>query len=124
MGKDSILAGRGRRILGGFFLLLLTGGLFFMGPAVVQAQDYESMMPEALSREVRKAESEYRKVMDEVGAAETARLTRAAAGAAEAELRELDARVGALVTKAERLKVQADYLDELYEAKRKEYRNK
>ena len=124
MGKDSRAAQWRRRILGGVFLLILTGGLFCMRPAMAQAQDYEAMLPEALSREVRKAEIAYQKAIDEANAAETERIVRAAAGAAEAELRELDAKVGALVTKAEKLKVQSDYLGELYEYKRKEYKNK
>ena len=62
--------------------------------------------------------------MDAVNTAESERLARKAAGAAEAELRDLDAKVGALVTKAEKLKVQADYLRELYEDKKAEYKSK
>lgn len=106
------------------FCLALAGALVCSRPDMVRAQDFESMMPNSLHSEVRKAESEYRKVLDEVNKAETERLARAAAGAAEAELRELDAKVGALVTKAEKLKVQADYLEELYTAKVREYKGK
>ncbi len=124
MGKDSKTAQWSRRILGGVFLLILAGGLCCMRPAMAQAQDYEAMLPEALSREVHKAEVAYRKAIDEANLAETERMARAAAGAAEAELRELDAKVGALVTKAEKLKVQSDYLGELYESKRKEYKTR
>jgi len=94
------------------------------GAGLAWAQSYESMMPASLLREVHKAEAAYRDVMDAVNAAESERLARQAAGAAEAELRELDNKVGALVTKAEKLKVQADYLRELYEDKRAEYKSK
>ncbi|UJX39655.1 hypothetical protein K9F62_13070 [Desulfovibrio sp. JY] len=95
-----------------------------MRPAVCMAQDYEAMMPETLHRELRKAEHAYRDAIDKVNAAETERLARKAAGAAQGELRALDEKVGELVNKAEDLKVQADYLEELYQAKSKEYKNK
>lgn len=124
MGISKSLARGGLRTASILLMLLFSGVFLCSHPAVVAAQDFESMMPEALGSEVRKAESEYRKVMDEVSVAETERLARAAAGAAEAELREIDGKVGQLVTKAEKLKVQADYLRELYNTKKREYKNR
>lgn len=82
------------------------------------------MMPEQLAKELRKAETEYRKVMEEVRAAENERIARKAAGAADAALAEADAALKSLLGKAEELKIKTDYIDELYEAKRKEYKNK
>ena len=81
-------------------------------------------MPEHLAKELRKAETEYRKVMEEVRAAENERIARKAAGAADAALAEADAALKILLGKAEELKIKADYIDELYEIKRKEYKNK
>ncbi len=72
------------------------------GAGLAWAQSYESMMPASLLREVHKAEAAYRDIMDAVNAAESERLARQAAGAAGTELRELDNKVGALVTKAEK----------------------
>ncbi|WP_246198147.1 hypothetical protein [Solidesulfovibrio aerotolerans] len=82
------------------------------------------MMPEQLSKEVRKAETEYRKVMEEVRAAENERLARKAAGATDAALAEADAALARVLHKAEQLKVEADYLEELYETKRREYKTR
>ncbi|EFL50265.1 conserved hypothetical protein [Solidesulfovibrio fructosivorans JJ]] len=93
-------------------------------PAVCVAQDYEAMMPETLHRELRKAEHAYRDAIDKVNAAETERMARKAAGATTDELRALDEKVGDLVNKAEDLKIQADYIEELYQSKSKEYKNK
>jgi len=104
--------------------LLCAGTLLCLRPTAVLAQEYEAMMPDTLQREIRKAESEYRKIMDSVSVAETERMSRAAAGAAAAELRELDAKVGQLVTQAEKLKVHADYLEELYAAKHRDYKSR
>ncbi len=124
MGQSVCFADRALR--GVSFVLLLfslcAGPCLF--PPAAAAQDYEAMMPERLHRELRHAESAYRDAIDAANAAETKRLERKAAGASEDELRALDEEVGRLVTKAEKLKVQADYLDELYEVKRREYRNK
>ncbi|KHK02141.1 hypothetical protein NY78_2272 [Desulfovibrio sp. TomC] len=88
------------------------------------ADDFDSMMPDQLSKELRKAETAYHKVMEEVRAAENERLARKAAGAADAALKEADDELARLLRKAEKLKVEADYLDELYEVKRREYKNK
>jgi len=123
MGSVSTLTVRGL-CTASFLCIALTGALVCSRPAIVWAQDFEGMMPEALHSEVRKAESEYHKIIEAVNQAETVRLARAAAGASEAELRELDSKVGQLVTKAEKLKVHADYLEELYNTKKREYKNK
>lgn len=104
--------------------LLCSGFVPWTGPGAAWAQSYDSMMPGSLLREVHKAEAAYREIMDKVNEAENERLARQVAGAAEAELRQLDIKVGALVTKAEKLKVQADYLQELYEEKKAEYKSK
>lgn len=124
MGTVNTLTGRGLRAFVLVLVLLVAGVMVCSRPTVVLAQEYEAMLPAELGREVRKAESEYRKIMDEVNAAENERIARGAAGAAEAELRALDAKLGALVTKAEKLKIHADYLEELYTAKQREYKNK
>jgi hypothetical protein len=124
MGRMNALGRGGLHVAGILFVVLFSGALLCLQPAVVAAQDYEAMMPEALSREVRATESEYHKVMDAVSVAETERLAKASAGAAEADLRALDDKVGQLVTKAEKLKVQADYLKELYNSKKREYKTR
>jgi cell division protein FtsB len=124
MGSESTSAGRGLRVASLLFVLFLSGVFLGSRPAPVLAQEYEAMMPDALSREVRKAEREYRTIMNAVSVAESERFAKAAAGATEAELRELDAKVGRLVTEAEKLKVQADYLTELYNAKRQDYKGR
>lgn len=125
MGNFTISASRGLRAAGVAVLFLTLCVAPCLLPSVAAAQeDYEAMMPEALHRALRHAESDYRDAIHAANAAETERLARKAAGAAEAELRALDEKVGQLVTKAEKLKVKADYLDELYETKAKEYRNK
>ena len=93
-------------------------------PGGAAAQGFESMMPEQLAKEVRKAETEYRKVMEEVRVAENERLARKAAGATDAALAEADAALARVLRKAEQLKVEADYLDELYETKRREYKTR
>jgi isocitrate/isopropylmalate dehydrogenase len=124
MGNSILPASRRRRVAGIVVLLLTLCVAPCLLPSVAVAQDYEAMMPESVHRELRHAEREYRDAIHAVNAAETERIARKAAGAAEAELRALDEKVGQLVTKAEKLKVKADYLEELYEAKAKEYKNK
>ena len=125
MGRIDMFAGRALRVAGFVLVLGFWMVLSLTCPGGASASDeFESMMPEQLSKEVRKAESEYRKVMEEVRAAENERLARKAAGAADAALKEADAEWTRLLHKAEMLKIQADYLDELYEIKRREYKNK
>ncbi|MEA4857733.1 hypothetical protein [Solidesulfovibrio sp.] len=121
----SIPSARGGLRLAGLALLLLTlCAVPVLLPSPAAAQDYEAMMPEALKRELRHAENDYRDAIHAVNAATAERIARKAAGAAEDELRALDEKVGQLVTKAEKLKINADYLEELYEAKAKEYKAK
>lgn len=124
MGSHISAAGRFLRIAGLVCILLFTGVLPCLGPVPGAAQEYEAMMPESLRRELHKAEHAYREAIDAANAAETERVAKKAAGASADELRALDEKVGRLVTKAEKLKVQADYLDELYDIKSREYRNK
>lgn len=123
MGSFFLSAGRSIGVAYVLSGLLVAGVLVGLGPAVAMAQEnYEAMMPESLHRELRMAESDYREAIRAVNAAETERLNRQAAGAGEAELRALDDKVGQLVTTAEKLKIQADYLRELYLTKKREYR--
>jgi hypothetical protein len=118
------LTGRGWRVAGFVAALCCVVALTLACPGRAAAEGYESMMPEQLSKELRKAETEYRKVMEEVRAAENERLARKASGAAEAALADVDAELRKLLGKAEELKIKADYLDELYETKRREYKSK
>jgi fructose-1-phosphate kinase PfkB-like protein len=122
MGSFLLSTGRGIGVACVVSGLLFSGALLGLQPAVAVAQEYEAMLPNTLQHELRKVESDYREVIRAVNAAETERLARQAAGAAEADLRALDDKVGQLVTKAEKLKIQADYLKELYEAKKQEYK--
>ncbi|EHJ46212.1 hypothetical protein DFW101_0195 [Solidesulfovibrio carbinoliphilus subsp. oakridgensis] len=122
MGSFLLSTGRGIGVACVVSGLLFSGALVGLQPAVAMAQEYEAMLPNTLQRELHKVESEYREGIRAVNAAETERLARQAAGAAEADLRALDDKVGQLVTKAEKLKIQADYLKELYEAKKREYK--
>lgn len=124
MGRIDMLTGRGGRVAGIVAAVCCLVVLALFAPGQAAAQDYDSMLPEQLSKELRKAETEYRKVMEEVRAAENERIARKAAGAAEAALAETDAALKDLLRKAEALKVKTDYIDELYETKRKEYKNK
>ncbi|WP_428560087.1 MAG: hypothetical protein ACP59X_15750 [Solidesulfovibrio sp. DCME] len=125
MGNSIIPAGRGFRIaVLALFLLTLCAAPCLMPSLAAAQEDYEAMMPESLKRELRHAESDYRDAIHAVNAATAERIARKAAGAAEDELRALDEKVGQLVTKAEKLKVKADYIEELYEAKVKEYKTK
>lgn len=125
MGSQFSAAGRFLRIVGLVCILSFPGIAPVMGPTVCLAQeDYEAMMPESLHRELRKAEHAYHDAIDAANAAENERVAKKAAGASADELRALDEKVGQLVTKAEKLKVQADYLGELYQTKSKEYKNK
>ena len=124
MGIFTFSASRGLCAAGLVLLLLAVCAAPCLLASPAAAQDYEAMMPEALHRELRHAERDYRDAIHAANAAETERIARKAAGAAAEELRALDEKVGALVTKAEKLKVHADYLEELYEAKAKEYKNK
>lgn len=124
MGFLRTAAGRGLRVATFLGLLLFAGAFLCLQPSPVAAQNYEGMMPQTLHHELRKAQIAYQDAMEEVNAAETERLARTAAGAGDAELHELDVKVGRLVTKAEKLKVQADYLEELYQTKKQEYKNK
>ena len=125
MGRIDKLAGRALRVTGFVMVLGFWVVLSLSCPrGAAAADDFDSMMPEQLSKELRKAETDYRKVMDEVRAAENERLARKAAGAADAALKEADDELARLLHKAEKLKVQADYLDELYEVKHREYKNK
>lgn len=124
MGSVITSAGRGIGAATLLFVLLFAGALLGARPSVAVAQDYEAMMPETVKAEMRKVESDYRQAIDAVNVAETERLAKKAAGAAEADLRALDEKVGQLVTKAEKLKVQADYLEELYKSKKREYKTR
>lgn len=124
MGRIDMLTGRGGRVAGFVAAVCCLVVLALFAPGQAAAQDYDSMMPEQLAKELRKAETEYRKVMEEVRAAENERIARKAAGAADAALAEADAALKSLLGKAEELKIKTDYIDELYEAKRKEYKNK
>ncbi|MHC1787933.1 hypothetical protein [Solidesulfovibrio sp.] len=90
--------------------------LFLACPGGAAAEDFDSMMPEQLAAELRRAESEYRKVMEELRATENERLARKATSESDAELHRL-------LGKAEKLKIEADYIKELYETKRREYGN-
>ena len=124
MSCMKMLAGRGGRVAG--FILVLTVWIVMslVCPRGAAAQDVESMLPEQLVKEVHKAETEYHKVMEEVRVAENERLARKAAGATDAALAEADAELARALSKAEQLKVQADYLEELYETKRREYKTR
>ena len=124
MGFLRTAAGRGLRIATFFGLLLFAGAFLCLHPSPVAAQDYESMMPKTLQHEVHKAQLAYHDAMEAVNAAENERLAKTAAGAGEADLHALDVKVGQLVTKAEKLKVQSDYLEELYKTKQQEYKSK
>ena len=124
MGRIDMLTGRGGRVAGIVAAVCCLVMLALFVPGQAAAQDYDSMLPEQLAKELRKAETEYRKVMEEVRAAENERIARKASGAADAALAEADAALKDLLHKAEALKVKADYIDELYEVKRKEYKNK
>ncbi len=113
----------GRGVCAALVLVVaLCSGVFPLRGAAL-AQDYEAMMPNTLRQEVKKAHDAYRQTISEVHVVQTERLALAAKGAAEADLRALDAKVGQLVTEAEHFKVQADYLEELYAAKMKEYKS-
>ncbi len=122
MGRIMKTTGRGLGVAAMLVALLCCGAGPVLGPAVAAAQDYETMMPDSLQRELRKVENAYRDAIGSVNAAQTERLARQAAGAAEAELRALDDKVGQLASKAEKLKIQADYLRELYLSKKQEYK--
>ncbi len=124
MGISILPASRLLRAAALVLLLLSLCAVPSLVPVPAAAQDYESMMPEALRRELRHAENDYRDAIHAVNSALNERIARKAAGAAEDELHALDEKVGQLMTKAEKLKVQADYLEELYEAKAKEYKSK
>lgn len=124
MGISILPAGRLLRAAALVLLLLSLCAVQSLVPTPAAAQDYESMMPEAVRRELRHAENDYRDAIHAVNSALNERIARKAAGAAEDELHALDEKVGQLMTKAEKLKVQADYLEELYEAKAKEYKSK
>ena len=124
MNRVDMLAGRGVRVAGLIVVLALWMAVSLVCPRGAAAQDVESMLPAQLAKEVRKAETEYRKVMEEVRAAENERLARKAAGATDAALAEADAELARVLHKAELLKIQADYLEELYEAKRQEYKTR
>ena len=124
MGRIDMLTGRGGRVAGMVAAVCFLVVLALFAPGQARAQSYDGMMPEQLARKLRKAETEYRKVMEEVRAAENERIARKASGAADAALAEADAALKDLLHKAEALKVKADYIDELYEVKRKEYKNK
>lgn len=116
MGRIDRLAGRGSRVTGFVLVLAFWIALSLVCPGGAAAQDFESMMPEQLALELRKAETEYRKVMEEVRATENERLARKAVG-------DVDAELNRLLGKAEKLKIETDYIKELYETKRREYGN-
>lgn len=126
--------GRVSRVLAIAFVVVCSGLAPLPGPGVALAQQVQStdcldlacetMLPDALQREIHKVETRYRELMRSVNTAQSERLARQAAGAAEAELRELDQKLGALVSQAEKLKVQLDYMEELYKDKKIEYRGK
>ena len=124
MSCYDLVIGRGGRVAGIFWVLAVWTVVALACPGGAAAQGVESMMPEQLSKEVRKAETEYRKVMEEVRAAETERLARKAAGATDAALAEADAALARVLHKAEQLKIEADYLEELYNTKRREYKTR
>ena len=118
------LFGRGGRIAGFMLAVAVCLTVALVCPRGAAAQDVESMLPEQLVKEVHKAQAEYHKVMEVVHAAENERLARKAAGATDAALAEADAELARALHKAEQLKVQADYLEELYETKRREYKTR
>jgi hypothetical protein len=124
MGNISTSAGR--IVVVAFFVFVALSTSLFppTGLRVAAAQDYEAMMPNSLLREAHKAHHQYLEAIQAVNAAQSERLARQTAGAPEAELRELDVKVAALVSKAEKLKVLSDYLEELYKAKEREYEGK
>ena len=124
MSCMNTLIGRGGRIAGFMLALAVCLTVALVCPRGAAAQDVESMLPEQLVKEVHKAQAEYHKVMEEVHAAENERLARKAAGATDAALAEADAELARALHKAEQLKVQADYLEELYETKRREYKTR
>ena len=124
MSCTKMLAGRAGRVAGLILFLAVWMSVSLACPQRAAAQDFEAMLPEQLSKEVHKAETEYHKVMEEVRAAENERLARKAAGATDAALAEADAELARALHKAEQLKVQADYLEELYETKRREYKTR
>jgi len=124
MGSFTLSTGRGVCVARLLVVLLFAVALFGARPSVALAQDFEAMLPETLHAEMRKVESEYRQAIQAVNAAEAERVAKKAAGAAEADLRALDEKVGQLVSKAEKLKVQADYLEELYQSQKREYKTR
>lgn len=124
MGKVSTTVGRVLAMTG-IVLLALTTGLFpGTAPRDAVAQDYESMMPKSLEREAHKLDQLYVQAIHEVNAAQSERLAKQAAGAADAELRALDEKIKLLVSNAEKIKVEADYVLELYKSKEREYMGK
>jgi hypothetical protein len=124
MGNVSTSVGRVLAVAGIVLLALTTGMFPATGPRDAAAQDYEAMMPNTLQHEAHKLHQAYLEAIHEVNAAQSERLARQAAGAAEADLHALDQKIAGLVSKAEKLKVDADYLDELYISKMREYKSK
>ena len=124
MSCFDVFIGRGGRVAGIFLVLAVWLAVALACPGGAAAQGFDSMLPEQLAKEVRKAETEYHHVMEEVRAAENERLARKAAGATDAALAEADAALATVLRKAEQLKVQADYLEELYDTKRREYKTR
>ena len=125
--------GRISRVLAIAFVIVCPGLAPLSGPGAALAQvqstdcqelSCEAMLPDALQREIHKVEASYRNLMHSINLAQSERLARKAAGAAEAELAELDRKVGKLVSEAEKLKVQLDYMDELYLDKKADYKSK
>lgn len=126
MGKVSTTVGR-VLVMTGIVLLALTTGIFpGTGPrdAAAQDQDYESMMPNSLQRAARKLHQQYVEAIEAVNAAQNERFARQNACAPEDELHAIDLKIKALVNKAEKLKVEADYVDELYTSREREYMGK
>lgn len=126
--------GRVSRVLAVASCVVCWGFAPLTGPGLALAQQVQStdcldlacevMLPEALEREIHKVEATYRELMHSINTAQSERLARQAAGAAEAELRGLDDKLGRLVAQAEKLKVQLDYMRDLYRDKKTEYKGK
>jgi HAMP domain-containing protein len=129
MGKFFTLTGRiAATVL--FVVLFLSSGLFPpTAPREAAAQkvsnqeapDYDAMMPKSLAAASRKLHRQYQELMSKVNALQADIMTRQKAGAAPEELCQLDNQLTELVSAAEKIKVEADYVDELYTVKEREY---
>lgn len=129
MGQTFTLTGRVAAVCFFVVLFLSTGLLPPTAPREAAAQqaaaqdmpDYDAMLPKALADASRKLHHQYHALMVQVNDLQSQILARQQAGASPEELCQLDNKLSGLVNAAEKIKVQADYVDELYTAKEREY---